>query len=110
MKAFVYNGIEAIPSPGYRNLTITFRLGKDQSAAVKSTFKSTSSPADGTKGRKRYVGPIAHLRGKTALVEPRVGMAGQVMVQFDEAHLREARGWWQFSEADFERSGVLGNG
>jgi len=24
------------------------------------------------------------------------------MVQFEELHLQEARGWWQFAEADFE--------
>lgn len=52
--------------------------------------------------RKRYVGPIPHLRGRAALVEPRVGAAGQVMAQFEESTLREARGWWQFSEADFD--------
>lgn len=33
---------------------------------------------------------------------PRVGALGQVMAQFDERHLREALGWWQFSETDFE--------
>ena len=33
---------------------------------------------------------------------PRVGTMGQVMAQFEEPHLQEARGWWQFSEADFE--------
>jgi hypothetical protein len=52
--------------------------------------------------RKRYVGPISHLRDKTALVRPCVGNAGQVMAQFEELYLQEARGWWQFSEADFE--------
>jgi hypothetical protein len=52
--------------------------------------------------RKRYVGAIPHLRGKTAFVRPRVGSAGQVMVQFEEQHLQEARDWWQFTEADFE--------
>jgi hypothetical protein len=24
------------------------------------------------------------------------------MAQFEEQHLQEARGWWQFSEADFQ--------
>jgi hypothetical protein len=24
------------------------------------------------------------------------------MAQFEEQHLQEARGWWQFSEDDFE--------
>jgi hypothetical protein len=52
--------------------------------------------------RKRYVGAIPHLQGKTAFVRPRVGTASQVMVQFEEQHLQEARGWWQFAEADFE--------
>ena len=54
--------------------------------------------------RKRYVGPIPHLCGKTAFVEPRLGASGQVMAQFEESYLREARGWWQFAEADFEAS------
>lgn len=52
--------------------------------------------------RKRYVGSIPHLRGKTAFVRPRLGNPGQVMVQFEEQHLQEARGWWQFAESDFE--------
>ena len=52
--------------------------------------------------RKRYIGPIPHLRGMTALVEPRVGAAGQVMAQFEAHQLQESRDWWQFSEADFE--------
>lgn len=52
--------------------------------------------------RQRYVGPIPHLRGRTAIVAPRRGAAGQVMAQFEEHGLREARGWWQFSAADFE--------
>lgn len=52
--------------------------------------------------RKRYVGPIPHLHGRTALVTPRVGAVAQVMAQFEEHHLQEARDWWQFSEADFE--------
>jgi hypothetical protein len=52
--------------------------------------------------RKRYVGPISHLRDKTALVSPRVGSVGQVMAQFEEWYLQEARGWWEFAEADFE--------
>jgi hypothetical protein len=51
---------------------------------------------------KRYVGAIPHLRGKTAFVRPRVGDPGQVMVQFEESYLQEARGWWQFAESDFE--------
>ena len=52
--------------------------------------------------RKRYVGAILHLRGKTAFVRPRVGDSGQVMAQFEDLHLQEARGWWQFSAVDFE--------
>ena len=51
--------------------------------------------------RKRYVGPIQHLRGKTSLVRSRVGAPGQVMAQFEEPYLQEARRWWQFCEADF---------
>jgi len=51
--------------------------------------------------RKRYVGAIPHLRGKTAFVRPCVAKPGQVMVQFEEHHLQEARGWWQFAAADF---------
>ena len=109
MKVLVYNGSEIIPNLEHRNLTVTFRPSNDQSAPVKSTFEGTPS-ASPAMGRKRYVGPIAHLRGKTALVEPRVEAAGQLMVQFDDPHLREARGWWEFSEADFERSGRLRNG
>jgi len=52
--------------------------------------------------RQRYVGAIPHLRGKTAFVRPHVGRPGQVMVQFEEPFLQEARGWWQFPESDFE--------
>jgi hypothetical protein len=52
--------------------------------------------------RKRYVGAIPHLRGKTAFVRPRMGDPGQVMVQFEERYLQEARDWWQFAEAEFE--------
>lgn len=52
--------------------------------------------------RKRYVGPIPHLGGKTALVRPCVGNAGQVMAQFEELYLQEAQGWWQFAESDFD--------
>lgn len=55
--------------------------------------------------RRKYIGPIPHLRGRTAHVTPRVGTAGQVMAQFEERHLQEARGWWQFSAADFESVG-----
>jgi hypothetical protein len=51
---------------------------------------------------KRYVGPILHLRGKAAFVKPRVGDSNEVMAQFEELHLQEARGWWQFSASDFE--------
>ena len=47
--------------------------------------------------RKRYAGSIPHLRGKTAFIRPRVGNSGQVMAQFEELHLQEARGWWQFA-------------
>jgi len=35
-----------------------------------------------------------------------VGAAGEVMAQFEEPYLQEARGWWQFSEADFETAGA----
>jgi hypothetical protein len=42
--------------------------------------------------RKRYVGAVPHLRGKT----------DQVMVQFEEWHLQEARGWWQFAATEFD--------
>jgi hypothetical protein len=52
--------------------------------------------------RQRYVGAIPHLCGKTAFVRPHVGRPGQVMVQFEEPYLQEARGWWQFPESDFE--------
>jgi len=52
--------------------------------------------------RKRYVGAIPHLRGRAAFVRPRMGAPGQVMVQFEERHLQEARGWWQFAATDFE--------
>jgi hypothetical protein len=52
--------------------------------------------------RKRYVGAIPHLQGKTALVQPRAGVPGQIMVQFEAPYLQEARGWWQFAESDFE--------
>jgi hypothetical protein len=52
--------------------------------------------------RKRYVGAIPHLRGKTAVVRSRVDRPDQVMVQFEEPYLQEARGWWQFTESDFE--------
>jgi hypothetical protein len=31
-----------------------------------------------------------------------MGASGQVMVQFEEPYLREARGWWQFTATDFE--------
>jgi hypothetical protein len=55
--------------------------------------------------RQRYVGAVSHLRGKTALVRPRLGDPGQVMVQFEELYLQEARGWWQFAESDFEAAG-----
>jgi len=53
---------------------------------------------------KRYVGPSPHLCGKTAFVKRRPGVPGQVMAQFEERDLQEARGWWQFSETDFEAS------
>jgi hypothetical protein len=52
--------------------------------------------------RKRYVGPIPHLRGKNAFVRPRLGVTDQVMVQFEEPYLQEARDWWRFPESDFE--------
>ena len=51
---------------------------------------------------KRYIGPIPHLCGKTAQVQPRVGIPRQVMAQFEEEHLKEARGWWEFCETDFQ--------
>jgi len=53
-------------------------------------------------GRKRYVGEISHLRGKIAFVRPCVGTPGQVMAQFEDLHLLEARDWWQFAATDFE--------
>jgi hypothetical protein len=31
-----------------------------------------------------------------------VGNPGQVMAQFEEQHLQEARGWLQFAEFEFE--------
>lgn len=52
--------------------------------------------------RQRYVGPVPHLRGRTAFVRERVGNPGQVMVQFEEQHLQEARDWWQFAATDFD--------
>jgi hypothetical protein len=55
--------------------------------------------------RKRYAGPILHLRDKTAFVRPRVGNAAQVMTRFEELYLQEARGWWQLAAADFESAG-----
>ena len=55
--------------------------------------------------RERYLGPIPHLYGKTALVRPQMCAPGQLKAQFEEQHLREARGWWQFSEADFRLTG-----
>lgn len=51
--------------------------------------------------RKRYCGPIPHLWGKTARLRSSVSGAGQVMAQFEELYLEEARDWWQFPEADF---------
>jgi hypothetical protein len=39
--------------------------------------------------RKRYVGPISHLRGTTAFVRTRVGNGGQVMAQFEEPQHRD---------------------
>jgi hypothetical protein len=55
--------------------------------------------------RKRYVGPIPHLSGKTASVWPRMGVPGQVMAQFEEEYLQEARGSWVFPEGDFQPTG-----
>jgi hypothetical protein len=52
--------------------------------------------------RKRYVGAIPHLRGKSAFVRARLGVLGQITVQFEAPYLQEARGWWQFAERDFE--------
>jgi len=52
--------------------------------------------------RKRYIGPIPHLRGQTALVLPRVGDPSHVMAQFEGQYLQEARDWWQFAQGDFE--------
>lgn len=52
--------------------------------------------------RKRYIGGIPHLLGKTARLQQRVGIPGQVMAQFEEQHLKEARGWWEFCETDFQ--------
>ena len=114
MKALVYNSIETIPDTLWRcDFTIPFRGSSDESAPVESTLGGTLAvrpPMDGGIDRKRYVGPIAHLRGKTALVEPRMGAPGEVMAQFEEVYLQEARGWWQFSRADFEILGSLRNG
>jgi hypothetical protein len=31
-----------------------------------------------------------------------MGAPGQVMVQFEEPYLQEARDWWQFAETHFE--------
>jgi hypothetical protein len=62
---------------------------------------SHQSGAQPMLSRQRYVGAIPHLRGKTAFVRPRVGRPGQVMVQFEDPYLQEARGWWQFPESDF---------
>jgi hypothetical protein len=45
------------------------------------------------------------LCGKTALVQPRVGIPGQVMAQFEEEYLKECRGWWEFCESDFQLAG-----
>lgn len=114
MKALIYNSIETVPDTLWRcDFTTPFRGSSDQqSAPVESTLGgrlAASPPKDGGMDRKRYVGPIAHLRGKTALVEPRVGTPGEVMAQFEEVHLQEARGWWQFSRADFEILGSLRN-
>jgi hypothetical protein len=53
-------------------------------------------------GRQRYVGSVQHLRGKSALVRPREGIAGQVMAQFEDYYLQEARDWWQFAATDFD--------
>jgi hypothetical protein len=52
--------------------------------------------------RRRYIGPIPHLYGKTARVRACLAAQNQVMAQFEEQYLQEARGWWQFSEADFQ--------
>lgn len=52
--------------------------------------------------RQRYVGAIFHLRGMRAFVRSRAGTPGQVMAQFEERHLQEARGWWEFAATDFE--------
>jgi hypothetical protein len=52
--------------------------------------------------RKRYVGPIPHLYGKTARVQPRSDARGEIMAQFEEHYLQEARGWWQFPDSHFE--------
>ena len=61
--------------------------------------------------RKRYIGPIPHLSGKTAQVQPRAGIPGQVMAQFEAEYLRESRGWWEFCETDFQSEGfaTVGN-
>ncbi len=37
-----------------------------------------------------------------AFVRERVGNTGEVMVQFEEPHLQEARDWWQFAATDFD--------
>ena len=46
------------------------------------------------------------MSGKTALVQPRLGIPGQVMAQFEEQHLKEARGWWEFCETEFQSDGL----
>jgi len=51
---------------------------------------------------KQYVGPIPHLRGRTAEVWPRDGVPGQVMAQFDDGYLMESRGGWEFGLTDFQ--------
>lgn len=57
--------------------------------------------------RKRYVGAIVHLRGRAAFVEQRVGVPGQVMARFEDQHLQEAQGWWEFPETDFDAAAGL---
>jgi hypothetical protein len=52
--------------------------------------------------RQQYIGPIPHLRGRTAKVQARETSPGQVMAQFEDAYLMEARGWWQFAAGDFQ--------
>jgi hypothetical protein len=54
---------------------------------------------------KRYVGPIPHLRGKRAFVQPREESPEKVMARFEELNLKEALGRWEFAATDFDSAG-----